>query len=201
MNPAVFVMFIVKETLRTAVGCFATVVVSLVPFAITVADNGHEKSVTGEIGRTLSTEEVTALDTHIFPDGENLPDGEGSVAAGQSIYQQQCAECHGGIGEGAVAVELAGDRELLATQFPDKGIGVYWPYAPTLFQYIQRAMPPENPGLLSNSELYSLIGYLLYLNGLVPESSKVNRNTLANTHLPNRDGFKDLFLINTGVIK
>ena len=143
------------------------------------------------IGRSLTASEVRALDMHIFPDGAQLPDGDGSVEAGRNIYQQQCANCHGGSGEGAIAVELVGDRELLTTQFPDKGIGVYWPYVSTLFQYIQRAMPPDNPGLLTNSELYSLIGYLLHLNGLLAQSSLSNREILAEIVLPNRYGFID----------
>lgn len=150
---------------------------------------------TSTLGRTLSAEEINALDTHIFPEGEQLPDGEGTFAAGKSIYQEQCASCHGGMGEGAIAVELVGDRSLLTTAYPDKGIGVYWPYAPTIFQYIQRAMPPENPGLLSDTELYSLIFYLLYLNNLLPEGGKFDRQTLADIKLPNRDGFVDQYTV------
>lgn len=150
---------------------------------------------TSMFGRALSAEEINALDTHIFPEGEQLPDGEGTFAAGKSIYQEQCASCHGGMGEGAVAVELVGDRSLLTTAYPDKGIGVYWPYAPTLFQYIQRAMPPENPGLLTDTELYSLIFYLLYLNNLLPEGGRLDRQTLANIKLPNRDGFVDQYTL------
>lgn len=150
---------------------------------------------TGMFGRALSVEEINALDTHIFPEGEQLPDGEGTFSAGKSIYQEQCASCHGGMGEGAVAVELVGDRSLLTTAYPDKGIGVYWPFAPTLFQYIQRAMPPENPGLLTDTELYSLIFYLLYLNNLLPESGKLDQQTLADIKLPNRDGFVDQYML------
>ncbi len=146
-------------------------------------------------GRPLTSAEIYALDSHIFADGARLPDGQGSVEAGHDVYQQQCASCHGGRGEGGRALELVGDRALLLTEFPDKGIGVYWPYAPTLFEYIQRAMPPDNPGLLTNDELYSLIGYLLYLNDLLPENSTLNRHTLADIELPNRDGFVDQFTV------
>ena len=155
------------------------------------AGSSAVRSADNNIGRSLTASEVRALDMHIFPDGAQLAAGEGSVEAGRNIYQQQCANCHGGSGEGASAVELVGDRELLTTQFPDKGIGVYWPYVSTLFQYIQRAMPPDNPGLLTNSELYSLIGYLLHLNGLLAQSSLSNREILAEIVLPNRYGFID----------
>ncbi len=165
-----------------------------------VADNATDKVIdktdvpaNGVLGRALSAAEVDALDRHIFADGAQLPDGQGSVEAGKEMYQQQCASCHGGRGEGGRALELVGDRALLVTEFPDKGIGVYWPYAPTLFEYIQRAMPPENPGLLTNDELYSLIGYLLYLNNLLPDYGTLNRYTLAAIELPNRDGFVDQY--------
>ena len=143
------------------------------------------------LGRPLSAEEQSQLSSHIFADGAQLPDGQGSIEAGMDLYQQQCASCHGRKGEGGRALELVGDRTLLTTEFPDKGIGVYWPYAPTLFQYIQRAMPPDKPGRLTNDELYSLIGYLLHLNDLLPGSGTLDRQSLIDLILPNRDGFVD----------
>ena len=142
-------------------------------------------------GRALTESEISHLDSHIFPDGTGLPDGKGSVAEGRPLYAEHCARCHGSRGEGANSVELIGDRELLTTQYPDRGIAVVWPYAPTLYEYIQRAMPPDNPGTFSNDELYSIVGYVLHLNALMPATASVNKPVLAGVSMPNKNGFID----------
>jgi len=35
-------------------------------------------------------------------------------------------------------------------------VGSYWPYAPTLFDYIRRAMPQNAPQSLSNDDVYAV---------------------------------------------
>lgn len=144
-------------------------------------------------GRALTSEETLHLNSHVFPNGEGLPEGTGTISDGRIVYDSHCAACHGQRGEGASAVELIGDRELLNTEFPDKGIGVYWPYAPTLFEYIKRAMPPDNPGSFTPQQLYSVTGYVLYLNDLLPENTSVNSKTLTEIVMPNRDGFTNKY--------
>lgn len=92
-------------------------------------------------------------------------------------------------GQGAKALELVGDRSLLATAYPDRGIAVYWPHAPTLFEYIDRSMPPEAPGEFSENELYALIAYVLHLNELIDENFVLTRYSLSDVEMPNREGF------------
>lgn len=145
-------------------------------------------------GRTLTTDEIRHLDsTHIFPDGRGLPDGQGTVADGQVLYAAHCAACHGRVGEGANSVELIGDRELLTTRYPDRGIAVVWPFAPTLYQYINRTMPPANPGSFNTTELYSIVGYVLHLNELLSASALVDKSVLTGITMPNIDGFTDVW--------
>jgi len=144
------------------------------------------------LGRPLSATEISALDTHIFPDGKGLPEGSGDATSGESLYKSSCASCHGSSGEGGSAIELKGDRSLLNTEYPDKGIAVYWPYAPTLFAYIQRSMPPEKPYSFSNDELYSLVAYVLHLNDLVDKATLINKKALSAINMPNRNGFTDI---------
>lgn len=144
-------------------------------------------------GRPLTESELSHLNQHISADGTGLPEGSGSIGAGKKLYLEHCAACHGSQGEGASALELVGDRDLLTTEFPDKGIGVYWPYAPTLFEYIDRAMPPESPKSFTSAELYSLVGYLLHLNSLMAADATVNRSTLSALNMPNRLGFVDQY--------
>jgi S-disulfanyl-L-cysteine oxidoreductase SoxD len=58
-----------------------------------------------------------------------------------------------------------------------------------LFDYIHRAMPYPTPGSLSNDDTYAVVAYILSLNGIFPADSKVDRASLLNIKMPNRDGF------------
>jgi len=144
-------------------------------------------------GRELSEDEVAGLPAHVFADGTGLPDGEGNTEQGKQLYAQHCADCHGSVGQGGRALELVGDRELLATDIPDKGIAVYWPYAPTLFEYVRRAMPPDKPYSLDVNEVYAIVAHLLELNGLVENGVSVDAEYLSNLEMPNRTGFRSQF--------
>jgi cytochrome c len=160
-------------------------VISTLSVQVTYASQGP--------GRPLTAIETAQLNRHIFADGTGLPDGSGSVAQGEILYLSHCSECHGHRGQGGKAVELIGDRQLLASDYPDKGIGVVWPYAPTLFEYINRAMPPAMPMSFNSSQLYSLVGYLLYVNGLIAPDALVDRGTLTGVVMPNQNGFVDVY--------
>ncbi len=141
------------------------------------------------LGRVPTEAELAKLPKHVFANGNGLPAGTGDSVRGKKIYTLLCADCHGNEGQGGSAMELVGDRALLATEFPDRGIAVYWPYAPTLFEYINRAMPPEKPYSLSADELYSVIARLLELNGLINPGQSVNAEVLSSLKMPNQDNF------------
>lgn len=159
---------------------------------LVLATELHADGVQG-FGRALSPDEVAALPKHVFSDGVGLPVGEGTSSQGEPLYRMHCAGCHGSVGQGGRALELVGDRALLASDIPDKGIAVYWPYAPTLFEYIRRAMPPEKPYSLSVNEVYAIIAHLLVLNELSAPEQRVNAEFLSNLKMPNRDGFRSPF--------
>jgi len=72
---------------------------------------------------------------------------------------------------------------------PVRTVGSYWPYATTLFDYIRRAMPYPAPGSLTDSEVYALTAYVLFLNGIVAEKDVMTAGTLAKVRMPNRDNF------------
>lgn len=146
-----------------------------------------------QLGRQLSPDEVAGLATHIFADGEGLPAGQGNSVQGKLIYTERCAGCHGDHGQGGSAMELLGDRSLLTTEYPDRGIAVYWPYAPGLFEYIKRAMPPAQPYSLSDDELYSVIAWLLEINGLIEAGQRVDAALLSGLIMPNRNGFRSIY--------
>lgn len=150
-----------------------------------IADNA-----TPNLGRAMTTSELVNQPSHVFADGRGLPQGSGDGLKGKAIYADRCASCHGDAGQGATAMELVGDRSLLASNYPDKGIAVYWPYAPTLFEYIKRAMPPDKPYSLDTDELYSLIAWLLEMNTLIEPGQRIDAAFLSALAMPNRAGFR-----------
>ena len=142
------------------------------------------------LGRVPSDSELAELPMHVFADGSGLPQGSGDTEQGGEIYSSRCADCHGSEGQGGSAMELVGDRLLLATEYPDRGIAVYWPYAPILFEYIQRAMPPDKPYSLTADETYAVIARLLELNGLIDSDQRVDAAVLSTLEMPNKDNFR-----------
>ena len=52
-------------------------------------------------------------------------------------------------------------------------------------------MPITNPLSLTNDEAYAVSAYVLYLNGIVAEDSRMSAQTLPQVKMPNRDGFID----------
>lgn len=128
-----------------------------------------------------------------LPDGRGLPRGSGSVLEGRSVYQQQCASCHGEDLQGGQADRLIGGRDSLVNDDPKKApvktVESYWPYATTLFDYIKRAMPLTAPDSLTNDQVYALTAYILARAKIVSEDAIMNAETLPKVAMPNRDGF------------
>jgi cytochrome c len=142
------------------------------------------------VGTAVSVETIRSSDTSILPNGAGLPDGEGTVQQGKAIYAAQCAACHGDHSEGrADFVALVGGRGTLQNPKPLLTIGSYWPYATTIFDYIRRAMPYSAPGTLTSDEVYAVTAWLLEANEIIEDDVVLNKRTLANVKMPNRDGF------------
>jgi S-disulfanyl-L-cysteine oxidoreductase SoxD len=110
------------------------------------------------------------------------------------VYSEQCASCHGPKGEGAapnpalVGTE-PGDFSFFRDPKVPKTIGNYWPYATTLYDYINRAMPFATPGSLSADEVYSVVAFLLAENGIVDRGAVMNATTLPKVQMPTRKRF------------
>jgi len=145
-------------------------------------------------GSTVSDAELAAVDIDVKHDGAGLPQGQGTVAEGERLYALQCAACHGATG-------IEGPNNVLVQPMPQTGmpfvnnpkhlktIGTYWPYATTLFDYIQRSMPQTAPGSLMPDEVYSLTAFLLYRNAIIGENATLNTDTLPQIEMPARDAF------------
>jgi S-disulfanyl-L-cysteine oxidoreductase SoxD len=141
------------------------------------------------IGRVATPAEIAGWNIDIGRDGSGLPPGNGSVSHGREVFAQQCAACHGEKGEGGVGDKLVGGQGTIATPKPVRTVGSFWPYAPTLFDYIRRAMPQTAPQSLSNEDVYAVSAYVLNLNGLLPDNATLDARSLAAIKMPNRDKF------------
>ena len=89
----------------------------------------------------------------------------------------------------ASAIGWSAGRARSRRAKPVRTVGSYWPYAPTLFDYIRRAMPQNAPQSLSNDDVYAVSAYILNLNGLVPAEATLDAKTLAAIRMPNRNDF------------
>lgn len=129
-----------------------------------------------------------------LPDGRGLPDGSGTVMQGEKIYMQQCLACHGAKLEGGIGDRLVGGRGSLAAGGnggpPVKTVESYWPYATTLFDYINRAMPFMMPNSMSHDEVYAVTAYILAQANIIPDDATLDQKTLPQVVMPNHDGFK-----------
>jgi cytochrome c len=143
------------------------------------------------IGRPASDDKIKAMDLTVFPDGRGLPAGSGTAAKGKDIFKEKCAVCHNDKGEGRQGQypALVGGAGTLNTPKPNKTVGSYWPYATTVFDYVRRAMPYDQPGTLKPDEIYSVVAVILNLNGIVGENDEMSAATLPKIKMPNRDGF------------
>jgi cytochrome c len=146
------------------------------------------------IGRAATPEEIARIDIDVRPDGKGLPDGKGTVLEGAKVYAAKCQSCHGANGAGGSADRLV-DRESgknwdFATNAKlVKTVGNYWPYATTLYDYTNRAMPFMQPGTLTPPETYALVAYILNLNKIVPDDAVMDRTTLPKVVMPSKDRF------------
>lgn len=133
-----------------------------------------EPAIADGIGRTATAEEIAAWDIDVRPDGLGLPEGTGSVRYGESLFNNQCAACHGDFGEGIDRwPPLAGGFDTLTSGRPIKTVGSFWPYLSTVWDYVNRAMPFGDAQSLSADEVYALTAYIMYLNDIVDDEGFV----------------------------
>jgi len=123
-------------------------------------------------------------------DGKGLPAGKGDVSHGADVFADQCASCHGTFGEGEGRYpKLAGGNGTLTADRPEPTVGSYWPFAPTLWDYINRAMPFPTPHTLSADDVYALTAYILNLNNIVSADFVADKDSLPKVKMPNHDNF------------
>ena len=124
------------------------------------------------------------------PDGKGLPAGRGSVAEGEQIYNVKCLACHGPkAAGGSVYGAMVGGIGSFKTEKRVLTPGSMYPYAPILYDYINRAMPMDKPQSLTPSEIYALSAYILNLNGLIAADAVMDATSLTQVKMPNAGNF------------
>lgn len=141
------------------------------------------------LGRAATDQEIQTWNIDVAPTGEGLPPGQGTAKQGAAVFAARCATCHGPTGQEGPMDRLVGGAGTLTSQHPIKTIGSYWPYATTLYDYVHRAMPFPAPQSLSPDEIYSVVAWLLYKNGIIAEDVVVDARSLPGISMPNRRGF------------
>lgn len=167
---------------RTGAFCLAL-------FAMAIQAAIHGQSPRYGLGRPPTADEIRTWDIAVDPEGHGLPPGSGSAAEGKPIYAQRCALCHGATGREGPQDILVGGLGTLSTGKPLKTVGSFWPYATTLWDYLNRAMPFDHPGTLPPDQVYATVAYVLYLNGIIGEHDRLDARTLPQVKMPNRGGF------------
>ncbi len=143
------------------------------------------------LGRPALPDEIAAWNIDVRPDGAGLPEGAGSVLAGEGVFTEKCAACHGDFGEGVGRWPiLVGGEDTLADERPTKTIGSYWPYLSTVWDYVYRTMPYGDARSLTVDEVYQVTAYILYLNDLVEDDFTLTKANFTSAVLPNQAGFK-----------
>jgi mono/diheme cytochrome c family protein len=145
------------------------------------------------MGRTPTPEEVRAWDIAISPDGDELPPGRGTAVEGALVYRRNCARCHGADGtEGRAPRLVKPDRVREDPWDHGRILPIRSPYAPTVWDYINRGMPLNREGTLTADEVYALTALLLYWNGIIAEDAVMDAETLPAVQMPNRDNWAPL---------
>lgn len=142
------------------------------------------------LGQPADPARIAAWDVLPGRDGSGLPPGRGSAQEGARIFAARCAMCHGRDGTGKPADRLTGGIGTLASPHPVRTVASYWPYATTLFGYIQVAMPINQPRSLAPREVYALCAYILSVDGIVPRNAVLDAKSLVAVKMPNRNGFR-----------
>ncbi len=154
------------------------------------------------VGRAATPAEIRARDIDVRGDVKGLPRGSGSVAKGQDVWEAKCASCHGVFGEsnqvfppiigGTTARDMQVGRVASLTSGAESQRTTMMKLArlSTLWDYINRAMPWNNPRTLTVEEVYAVTAYILHLADMVAGDFVLADTNIREVQakLPNRDG-------------
>lgn len=154
------------------------------------------------LGRAATPAEVAAWDIDVRSDFKGLPKGSGTVDQGELIWESTCATCHGTFAEsnlffppliGGTTEEDIETGRVASLTSPTQSVRTTIMKAisvSTLWDYIRRAMPWDNPKSLNDDEVYAVLAYLLNLADIVDYDFTLSDETIQQVQerMPNRNG-------------
>jgi len=159
-----------------------------------------------QVGRAATPAEIAAWNIDVRPDFAGLPPGSGSVAQGLQVWESKCARCHGSFGESVQFTNALAGGTTAQDLASGRVAGLAWlnpqvqplpattlmkvPNVSTLWDYIRRAMPFDQPKSLSTNEVYASLAYMLSLADVVPQDFVLTERNIAQVKLPNRLGMR-----------
>ena len=175
-----------RPALITAVALGCCVTLGSLPVDLESAEQTAPRQPdTFGFGRPATAIDIERLNIDVTPDGTGLPLGSGTARSGVRTWGRVCRGCHGPEGEGGTAAPVVG----LDPNSGPPTVGNFWPYATTLYDYINRAMPRNAPGTLSPDEVYSLVAWILAKNEIIAEDTIMSATTLPGVVMPARNRF------------
>lgn len=160
-------------------------------------------AITG-VGTAPTQEDLGNLAWVSGPSGKALPPGSGTAKLGANIFLAKCSMCHGAEGQGIHwqpgEFSPVGGLPLArpgGSAAPNKEPHSPWappitsgaPFPEVIFNTIAVEMPMLRPGTLKADEVYSLVAFVFFKNGLIKEDDVMNRDTLPKIQMPNRSFF------------
>ena len=163
-------------------------------FVLLMGVSALAQSPTYGVGRTPSVEEIRAWDISVGPTGAELPPGRGTAKDGAQVYVRKgCAGCHGKTGTEGTAPILKGKADpKVDTWERGRILPIRSPFATTVWDYINRAMPLNREGTLTADEVYALTAFLLYINDVIPEDEILDAQSLPKVKMPIGDKYASL---------
>ena len=158
----------------------------VLPFVLLMGVSTLAQSPRYGVGRTPSAEEIRSWDISIGPTGAELPPGRGTATEGAQLYVRKgCSGCHGRTATEGTAPNLKSKADPKADLW-ERGriLPLRAPFATTVWDYINRAMPLNREGTLTADEVYALTAFLLNINGVIPEDQVLDAQSLPKVKMP-----------------
>ena len=64
-----------------------------------------------------------------------------------------------------------------------------WPFATSIWDYVNRAMPRYNERVLTPDQVYAVTAFMLFRSGIIKETDVMDAKSLAEVQMPNRNGW------------
>ncbi|MEZ4726605.1 MAG: molybdopterin-dependent oxidoreductase [Caldilineaceae bacterium] len=147
---------------------------AVIPHPVTVTSAAATPTPTANGQAPPSATQTPTPDATPSPTAASSGQAAGALAAaGQQVYRNECANCHGPDGQGTLAPAVIGSDARLETYDTARG----------LYNYIRSSMPQDNPGSLTDQQYLEVTAYLLVENGYVTNDQMMGFDRLADIPL------------------